>query len=215
MGYSKMNEIVTKVGENSSVCASYLKNLITLGLVKKETPYGEKNSRKTIYAIEDNMFRFWYRFVPQNISIISRGAADLAYRRIAPDLPDYMGGVFEEICQQYLWKLLLEGKCAVNFSDLGRWWGPDPKRKRQEEIDIMATDRDTALFGECKWTNENVDLGVLETLVTRSELFPHQEKHFYLFAKSGFTKGCRERAEELGNVSLVSFEDMMAESGSP
>ena len=210
-----MNEIVTKVGENSSVCASYLKNLVTLGLVKKETPYGEKNSRKTIYAIEDNMFRFWYRFVPQNISIISRGAADLAYRRIAPELPDYMGGVFEEICQQYLWKLLLEGKCAVNFSDLGRWWGPDPKRKRQEEIDIMATDRDTALFGECKWTNENVDLGVLETLVTRSELFPHQEKHFYLFAKSGFTKGCRQRAEELGNVSLVSFEDMMAESGSP
>lgn len=215
MGYSKMNEIVTKVGENSSVCTSYLKNLITLGLVKKETPYGEKNSRKTIYAIEDNMFRFWYRFVPQNISIISRGAADLAYRRIAPDLPDYMGSVFEEICQQYLWKLLLEGKCAVNFSDLGRWWGLDPKRKRQEEIDIMATDRDTALFGECKWTNESVDLGVLETLVTRSELFPHQEKHFYLFAKSGFTKGCRQRAEELGNVSLVSFEDMMAESGSP
>lgn len=79
----------------------------------------------------------------------------------------------------------------------------------------MATDRDTALFGECKWTNESVDLGVLEMLVTRSELFPHQEKHFYLFAKSGFTKGCRQRAEELGNVSLVSFEDMMAESGSP
>ncbi len=61
-----------------------------------------------------------YRFVPENTSIISRGATELAYKRIAPELPPYMGGVFEEICKQYLWKLLLEDKCAVNFSDIGR-----------------------------------------------------------------------------------------------
>lgn len=214
-GSSRMNEISTKVGENSSVCATYTKNLVTLGIVKKELPYGETASRKTIYSIEDNMFRFWYRFVPENSSIISRGAADLAYRRIAPELPVYMGGVFEEICQQYLWKLLLEGRCAVNFRDLGRWWGPNPKTKSQEEIDIMGTDRDTALFGECKWTNEAVDLGVLEKLVERSTLFHYKETHFYLFAKRGFTKGCTEKAAELGNVTLVTLQDMMAENGSP
>ena len=49
------------------------------------------------------MFRFWYRFVPPNFSLITRGAADLAYSRIAPELPAYMGGIFEEICKQYLW----------------------------------------------------------------------------------------------------------------
>ena len=39
------------------------------------------------------------------------------------------------------------------------------KEKRQAEIDILAEqDKNTALFGECKWTNEKVDLGVLETL---------------------------------------------------
>ncbi len=53
----------------------YLKNLIDLGIVQKETPYGEKASRKSIYSIEDNMFRFWYRFVFENNSIIARGAA--------------------------------------------------------------------------------------------------------------------------------------------
>lgn len=47
-GRSKMNEISGKVGENTSVCATYIKNLITLGIVKKESPYGEKSSRKTI-----------------------------------------------------------------------------------------------------------------------------------------------------------------------
>lgn len=208
-GSSKMNEISNKIDEDTSVCATYIKNLITLGIVKKESPYGKKSTRKTIYSIEDNMFHFWYRFVPENTSIISRGAVDLAYSRIAPELSSYMGSVFEDICKQYLWKLLLEGKCAVNFTDLGRWWGANPKTKSQEEIDIMGTDKDTALFAECKWTNEKVDLGVLETLVERSTLFNYKRTHFYLFAKAGFTKGCIDRANEMGNVTLVTYEDML------
>lgn len=208
-GCSKMNEISNKIDEDTSVCATYIKNLITLGIVKKESPYGEKSSRKTIYSIEDNMFRFWYRFVPENTSIISRGATALAYKRIAPELPSYMGSVFEEICKQYLWKLLLDGKCAVNFSNLGRWWGTNPKTRTQEEIDIIGTDKDSALFAECKWTNEKVDLGVLETLVERSNLFNYKKKHFYLFAKTGFTKGCVDKAKEMGNVTLVEYSDML------
>lgn len=208
-GCSKMNEISNKIDEDTSVCATYIKNLITLGIVKKESPYGEKSSRKTIYSIEDNMFRFWYRFVPENTSIISRGATDLAYKRIAPELSSYMGGVFEEICKQYLWKLLLDGKCAVSFSDLGRWWGTNPGTRAQEEIDIMGTDKDSALFAECKWTNEKVDLGVLETLAERSNLFQYKQRHFYLFAKTGFTKGCMDKAAEMGNVTLVEYADML------
>jgi hypothetical protein len=208
-GSSKMNEISNKIDEETSVCATYIKNLITLGIVKKESPYGEKSSRKTIYSIEDNMFRFWYRFVPVNASIISRGISDLAYNRIAPELSTYMGSVFEDICKQYLWKLLLEGKCAVNFNDIGRWWGSNPKTKTQEEIDILGVDNDSALFGECKWTNEKVDLGVLETLIERSTLFHYAKPHFYLFAKTGFTKGCIERANQMGNVTLVAFEDIV------
>ena len=120
-----------------------------------------------------------------------------------------MGAVFEEICRQYLWKCLLKGTCPVNFNDLGRWWGTNPKTRTQEEIDIMGSDKDTALFGECKWKNENVDLGVLETLVDRSRLFHFKETYFYLFSKTGFTKGCVERANELGNVILVSYEEML------
>lgn len=208
-GSSKMNEISNKIDEDTSVCATYIKNLITLGIVKKESPYGEKSTRKTIYSIEDNMFRFWYRFVSENIPTISRGAIDLAYNRIAFELSSYMGGIFEDICKQYLWKLLLEGKCAVNFTDLGRWWGANPKTKSQEEIDIMGAAKDTGLFAECKWTNEKVDLGVLEKLIERSSLFNYKKTHFYLFAKTGFTKGCIDKANEMGNVTLVIYEDML------
>lgn len=94
-GGSRMSEISTKVGEDTNVCANYLKNLINLGIIQKETPYGEKESRKSVYSIEDNMFYFWYRFVVDNNSVIARGAADIVYKRIEPQLPDYMGRQFE------------------------------------------------------------------------------------------------------------------------
>lgn len=208
---SRMAEISSKVGENTSVCSSYLKNLIALGLVKKETPYGEKTtSRKSLYVLDDNMFRFWYRFIPENNSIIARGAADLAYKRIAPFLPDYMGKIFEDICKQYLWEMLLSGKSPVEFKDLGRWWGTDPATRSQVEIDIMGEqDKNTALFAECKWTNEKIDVGVLETLAIRSQLFHYQDVHLFLFAKNGFTDGCMDAAGEMGNVTLISYEEIL------
>ena len=210
-GHSRMSEISTKVGEDTNVCSNYLKNLMNLGIIQKETPYGEKASKKSIYSIEDNMFYFWYRFVLDNNSVIARGAADMVYKRIEPQLSDYMGRVFEEICMQYLWKQLLGGNAPIEFVSLGRWWGNDPIQKSQAKIDIMGEqDRESALFAECKWRNENVDIDVLETLIRRGKLFHYTKVHYYLFSKSGFTKGCIEKAEEMGNVSLVSYADIVA-----
>lgn len=209
-GASRMAEISTKVGENTGVCATYMRNLLMLGLINKETPYGEKASRKSIYIIDDNMFRFWYRFVPENSSIIGRGAADLAYKRIEPYLSDYMGKIFEEICKQYLWRLLLNGEAPVEFKELGRWWGTDPSTHSQTEIDVMGEqDKNTALFGECKWTNEKVDVSILETLLKRSRMFHYQNVHLYLFAKNGFTKGCMDKADKMENVTLVTYSDIL------
>ena len=210
-GHSRMSEISAKVGEDTNVCASYLKNLMNLGIVKKETPYGEKASKKSIYSIEDNMFYFWYRFVLDNSSVIARGAADMVYKRIEPELSHYMGRVFEEICMQYLWKQLLEGDAPIEFVSLGRWWGNNPIQKAQTEIDIMGEqDSESALFAECKWRNEKVDLEILETLIERSKLFRYTNVYYYLFSKSGFTKGCMEKASEMGNVKLVSYKEIVS-----
>jgi len=209
-GCSRMSEISTKVGEDTNVCSNYLKNLMNLGIVKKETPYGEKASKKSIYSIEDNMFYFWYRFVLDNNSVIARGATDIVYKRIEQGLPNYMGRVFEDICMQYLWKQLLTGNSPIEFVSLGRWWGNDQIQKTQAEIDIMGEqDSESALFAECKWRNERVDLDILETLIERSKLFRYTKVHYYLFSKSGFTKGCMEKAKKMGNVTLVSYADII------
>ena len=209
-GHTKLSEISSKVGEETSGCAAYIKNLISLGIIKKETPFAESSTRKTIYKIDDNLFRFWYRFIPGNIASINRGLVDAVYQKISPMLNDYMGAVFEDICTQYLWKLRAQGKIRTEFTDLGRWWGNDAKNKCEAEIDIMGTDgAHSALFCECKWTNEKIDVGILNTLVRRSQLFHYKNMQFCLFAKTGFTTGCMERANELGNVILITFEEIM------
>ena len=95
-----MAEISNKVDENTNICSAYVKKLVSLGIIRK-APCDEKASRKATYSIEDNMFHFWYCFVPENRSIIVRGAADFAYKRIEPFLSDYIGKVFEGSCKQH------------------------------------------------------------------------------------------------------------------
>ena len=209
-GSTKLSEIASKVGKETSACAICLKKLLALGIVRKETPFGEKESRKTIYNIDDNLFRFWYRFVPENLSLLQNGMIDIAYNSVSAGLNTYMGPVFEDICKQYLWELNRKGRAAIPFISLGRWWGNDPKQRKQVEIDIIGeADKDTALLGECKWTNEKVDVGVLDLLIERGKLFHYKKIHYYLFAKTGFTEGCAEKANKLKNVTLITYDDIV------
>ena len=103
-----------------------------------------------------------------------------------------------------------EGETPIEFSKLGRWWGSVPSTHSQMEIDIIGEqDKNTALFGECKWTNEKVDLGILEKLMERSKSFHYHNTHLYLFSKNGFTKGCMDMANGNKNITLVTYEDII------
>ena len=74
-------EISTRVWLESGVCTKYIKVLLELGILKKETPITEKPGKKTVYMIEDNFFRFWYRFVQGNMSAIHAGRMEQVYEQ--------------------------------------------------------------------------------------------------------------------------------------
>lgn len=158
--------------------------------------------------IDDSLFRFWYRFIPSNISALQNDMSDVVYVKIENALNQYMGQTFEEMCTQYLWCENRKGSTPVTFTALGRWWGTDPSTHSQEEIDIVATDDADMIFADCKWKNELTDKDVLEKLMHRSNLIRCNNKYLYLFSKSGFTDKCTLLADTLGNVSLVKYEDM-------
>ncbi len=208
-GASHSNEIATKVGIESPICAKYLKVLLDLGILVKETPITEKPGKKTIYAIGDNFFRFWYRFVPQNTSAISAGRIDNIYDSLIKKYySDYMGLIFEQMCREYLF--LYADNVPVVLSDIGQWWGTDPKAKKEVQIDIVGTpaEGNEYIIGSCKYRNTPVGVDELELLKQYADVFGKGDKyHYYIFSKGGFTQGLQELADN-GEVILVSLQDM-------
>ena len=210
MGATKIGEISVVSGLNdTSATSNYISKLMSLGIVEKELPFKSKTTKKTIYKLSDSMFQFWYRFVPSNLALIGQGAKDRVYQRVETQIAAYMGFVFEEICKQYLWQENLKGNLPIDFTDMGRWWGNDPVKKEQTEIDILADNEENeAIFAECKWRNENVGEAELKDLQHQSTLFHYKRNVLVLFSKSGFTDGCRKLAEEMKDVLLISYDEM-------
>lgn len=208
-GASRPNEISTKVGIESAICAKYLKVLLELGILTKTTPITEKFGKKTIYRIEDNFFRFWYRFVPQNISAISSGRFPQIYEQaVKKHIPTYMGLVFEKMCRDYL--LRYETFYPILLSEIGEWWGSDAKTKKEVQIDIVGTsaENDDYIIGSCKFKNEKIGVDELELLQNYAKVFGKGKKyHYYIFSKSGFTPALEERATN-DEVKLIKLEDM-------
>lgn len=58
----------------------------------------------------------------------------------------------------YLTKSVPMESMPFLVTKIGRWWGSNAHKRRQEEIDILAFEERKAIFGECKWTNEPVDI---------------------------------------------------------
>lgn len=208
-GASRMNDIKMKVGEENSVISKYLKTLIELGIVKKETPIAEKPGKKTIYLLEDNFFRFWYRFVPNNVSMIDSGRIEKTYpNAVKRYFHDYMGLIFEKMCRDYL--LYYADHLPIELSEIGQWWGADPKKKKQVQIDIVGTpvEGKNYIIGSCKYRNEKIGVDELELLRDYASVFGKGDNyHYYIFSKGGFTEGLLQ-AQERGEVRLITLDEL-------
>ena len=215
-GYTKANEISTKIGEDSAKCLKYIKTLCELGIIHKEIPFGEKeSSRKTIYGISDFMFRFWYRYVFANRTLIETGAQQVVWeKRIKPDYYSYMGLVFEKVCMDYLNLKNARGELPILYTSIGRWWGTNAATHGQEEIDLIANDGKDYLFGECKWRNEKLDISVLKDLKAKADVFRINRKNSYyvLFSKSGFTEAVLNEVRSDDSILLVDLAEIMTTS---
>lgn len=211
-GASRLNDIALKIGEKQDKCAIYIRALDELAIITKSIPAGEKhNSRKSIYSISDYLFRFWFKFIYTNMSSIEIGLEEIIIKnKILPEINHYMGHVFEDICKQFLIRKNKRGELPILFTNIGSWWGSNPIKKQEEEIDIIAYNDMEAIFAECKWKNELMDIKELDKLFERSNLFNTSKRYYALFSKSGFTEKLKERAKS-NNILLFSIEDLFQE----
>ena len=209
-GASQHNEIAARAGLESGALDYYLKELLRIGLLQREEPITGRGGRKAIWSLTDNLFRFWYRFVRPRQSLVERGLGFVVTQRIEAGLPEYMGLVFEGICRDWLWCQLGLGALDFELTDIGRWWGNDPSKREEAEIDVVAVnDGATVLVAECKWRNEPMGPDQLMKLNDCARLAKAtNQTPRWLFSRAGFTKGCADLVAKMGNARAVTFDEM-------
>ncbi len=211
-GMTRLNEISQRVGLNTTSANKYVSVLRELGLVKRVVPLTERapdRSKKGLYKIADNYVKFWYRFVLPFRSLIESGNSDLVYNRmIAPNLSQYMGEIFEDVCRQYV-ELHWKEKIGIAPTRVGAYWGSNL------EIDIMTENLDGSnWFGECKWWKSPVGENVLNKLIEKVDLLPEHFKErakYIMFSASGFTDSLKQRADDT-RVILIDLNDLYEDS---
>lgn len=122
-GETALNIIADKIHEKEATVLYSLNKLISVGLVeKRHCITEEKNRKKTQYILKDQMFRFWYAFVPAAASSVEIGKGDVYYNKIVrPQLHNFMGNVFEEMCRYYILREGLDGNLNCFVTQVGTW----------------------------------------------------------------------------------------------
>ncbi|MBQ6390302.1 MAG: ATP-binding protein [Eggerthellaceae bacterium] len=211
-GRPRPSEIADATGIAAPNVSEYLKTLCELGIVRRDTPVGKSNKKKVVYRVSDGLFRFHHTFVSRYAAAIEAGMAERVAERICVgDFSSYMGRAFEEACRQWTVREIAAGGIDMLPSAVGSWWGADPAAREQVDVDVVALSVDGELFaGECKWTSDPIDVGVLEALRHRVGLVVDRPARIELalFSKSGFTRGCEREAARAGDVRLVMPADM-------
>jgi hypothetical protein len=132
---------------------------------------------------------------------LERGGAQVALDRlVAPQLDAFTAPVFEEICQQFLWRLGLAGGLPFLPLRIGGWW------RANEEVDAVAVGQGGALLVECKWTSRPIGADILRNLERKASLVSKElgsrQLFFGLCARGGFTPQVEEEAARRDDLFL-------------
>jgi AAA+ ATPase superfamily predicted ATPase len=193
-GKHRLSEIVNATGIPQPIANKYLSVLSDLKIITREVPVTEERplkSKKGLYRIVDEFFRFWFKFVFPNRGDLELGRMENVMHYIQKELPQYIASIYEKVAVETLWRFKDR---LFPFTSVGRWWD------KNEGIDIVAISKDTneILFGEVKWSEKPVGTNILDELVLKSRRVEWGRKgrkeYFCLFSRSGFTLPLIKRA---------------------
>ncbi|PKP57385.1 MAG: hypothetical protein CVT89_04580 [Candidatus Altiarchaeales archaeon HGW-Altiarchaeales-2] len=207
-GNTKLGNIVNDVGLPKGIVGKYLSVLIDLHIIEREVPVTEfhpQKTRKGLYKIKDNFFRFWFGSVYPYLESIEQGNMDFVLDKAVNFIERVIPFTYEDICREFLVEINQKNTLPFLFFRAGRWWDGG------NEIDIVALNEETKeiLFCECKWTEKKVGLKILNELKEKAKLVQwhnqDRKEYFALFSKSGFEADLKDK------VLLFDLNDLSEE----
>jgi AAA+ ATPase superfamily predicted ATPase len=106
------------------------------GIIQKKRPVGAKSGSQTVrYEIQDNFFRFWFRYIHRYASLIEIGNLPALEQIMLNDYTTFSGISLERWFRQKMME-------SHRYKTIGGWWqsgGVSAKGNKDEfEIDIVA-----------------------------------------------------------------------------
>ena len=202
-GNTKFSNIQNDTGIDKNNLTSYISVLRNLHLINRRTPITKKKSKKGRYYLEDNFFKFWFNFIFPNKSQLET-KEEVLLENIMNSFNEYVSFIFEDICRELT-------SLKYPKLEMGRWW------YKEDEIDIVGLNQkeNKILFGECKWSKNKVNFGLLDDLKEKAKKVrwkdENREEEYVLFSKSGFTDELKKHPKENEYLRLYSLKDMKKE----
>jgi AAA+ ATPase superfamily predicted ATPase len=203
-GHRNPKEISDQTGIKPGSLVFYLRRLEDyLNIIRKTKPLCGKHRPQ--YVFRDNFFAFWYKFVFRNLSPLEIENYGYVKERISSEISAVEGRVFEDIVRELV--TAYNGKkikgAPFSFTEIGAWWG-----RKEGDIDIVATGKDSLLVGEVKWTDGPVGAEVpanLEHMLSflRCSQAQRSSVRFMVVSKSGFTPSALKYMEERKMLALT------------
>ncbi len=114
--------------KNVQNITSFISKLIELDIIYKDVPITEENplkSKKGLYFIKDNFFRFWFIYVLPYKSQLEIGKVDYVLNKLKDSFNSFVSKCYEDLAIDYVYNNFDVLKC-------GRWWD------KSEEIDLIG-----------------------------------------------------------------------------
>jgi AAA+ ATPase superfamily predicted ATPase len=181
-GANRISEIAARLSKHASGLSRPIDNLIDLGYIKRETPYGvePRKAKRSIYKVADPFLLFWYRCVQPNMGLLEQDLIDSVVSLNKDRFKHHVAEIWEELARSSVSQLRIGG---IDWMPAQRYWGNDIKGE-QLEVDIVAKSLDGSymLFGEVKSgsVEPNSILKNLQNKAARSGLLKN-EKAVYAY----------------------------------
>lgn len=208
-GEHKIGNIAARLNISSPNLTKYIEILIDLDVLERQVPVTEKfpnKSKKGLYFIKDNFFRFWFSYIFPFQSQLEMENISYVIEKVQNDFSMFVAPIFESVSKDLVAHWNASGLLPAHFQRWGRWWN------RDVEIDVIALNEETKeiLFCECKWTSKPVDLNVFMQLKEKAnhvDWFKNNRKeYFMLFSKAGFSEQLEEFARKHNILLTDGFE---------
>lgn len=152
-GVHRVSEIAGRMGRPATSLSRPLDRLVEMGLVRREVPFGERGSKRTLYRIADPFFRLWFRVVAPQRGPLATMTLPARRALLARHWPGLEAQAWEELARAHVGQLGPWGEAS-------RWWkGNDP----EWDLVAEAVDGKRLLLGEAKLAASAADLDRLRS----------------------------------------------------